>query len=77
MSFEAVSITKSKDAPSHPASEMQADVVMKGMLHKLSGEYGGKSKYNWDHRFVWLTNDGIYWSKKEESFKAKNSIKLD
>lgn len=56
---------------------MTDQIVMKGMLHKLSGEYGGKNKYKWDCRFVWLTNDGIYWSSKDEQYKAKNKVKLD
>lgn len=47
------------------------------MLSKLSGEYGGKTKYKWDKRFVWLTDDGIFWSTKEDNYKIKNKLKLD
>ncbi|CAL6004445.1 Pleckstrin_homology domain [Hexamita inflata] len=54
-----------------------ADVVREGMLDKLSGEYGGKSKYKWDNRFVWLTSQGMNWGKKDKSYDAVNTLPLD
>ena len=52
------------------------DVVKEGMLDKLSGEYGGKSKYKWDTRFVWLNNEGLHWGKKDKQYNATNTLSL-
>ena len=53
------------------------EIVREGMLEKLSGEYGGKSKYKWDTRFVWLDNNGLHWGKKDKTYNALNSLPLD